>query len=146
MSCFCCRGYRGYVALWLCSYVAMWLCGYVAMWLCGYVAMGGTHGVPRKHFLFFRFYYPWIFHGFSKNYPWIFHGFFHGFSIRFSMDFPWIDFPWIFHELQNVSVVVAGTPLGVRKQSRHRQIENSSFYAFKEPTELSNRSDSPISP
>jgi hypothetical protein len=36
------------------------------------------------------------------------------------MDFPWIDFPRILTELQNVSVVIAGTLLGVRKQSRHR--------------------------
>ena len=38
------------------------------------------------------------------------------------MEFPSMDYPWIFHELQNVSVVVAGTPLGVRKQSRHRHM------------------------
>ena len=78
----------------------------------------GTHGVPRKHVLFPVF----IIHGFamelSMDFPW----FSHGFSIRFSMDVPWIDFPWILHELQNVSVVVAGTPLGVRKQSRHRHV------------------------
>ena len=66
--------------------------------------------------------FPRIIHGSSTDYPWIVPWFFHGFPIRSSMDFPWIDFPWISHELQNVSVVVAGTPLGVRKQSRHRQI------------------------
>ena len=41
------------------------------------------------------------------NLPWFSHSIFHG---------------SIFHELQNVSVVVVGTPLGVRKQSRHRHI------------------------
>ena len=109
--------------MWLCGYVAMWLCGYVAMWLCAYVAMG-LWGPMEYHgnISFSRFYYPWIIHGFSKNYPWIIHGFSMDFSMDFPFDFPWIDFPWIFHELQNVSVVVAGTPLGVRKQSRHRQM------------------------
>ena len=73
------------------------------------------------------FFSVFIFHGFPMDFPWIshwvFHGFSNGFCIRFPMDFPWIDFPWFFHELQNVSVVVAGTPPGVRKQSRHRHIK-----------------------
>ena len=78
----------------------------------------GTHGVPRKHFLFSVF----IIHGFSMDFPWNFPWIFHGISMDFPCDFPWIDFPWIFHELQNVSVVVAGTSPGVRKQSRHPHI------------------------
>ena len=65
------------------------------------IFFGGPHGVPRKHFLF-----PFCL---SMEFPWIFHG------------FP-IDFPWNSHELQNVSVVIAGTPPGVRKQSRRRQV------------------------
>ena len=72
------------------------------------------------------FFSVFIFHGFPMDFSWIshwvFHGFSHGFCIGFSMDFPWIDFPWFVHELQNVSLVVSGTPPGVRKQSRHRHM------------------------
>ena len=74
----------------------------------------GPHGDPWSTTETFPF-VPFLL---SIDFPW----FFHGFSMRFSMDFPWIDFPWIFHELQNVSVVVSGTPPGVRKQSRHRHL------------------------
>ena len=73
------------------------------------------------------FFSVFIIHGFPMDFPWISHwvshGFSHGFCIGFSMDFPWIDFPWFVHELQNVSLVVSGTPPGVRKQSRHRHIQ-----------------------
>ena len=57
----------------------------------------GPHGVPGKHFLFFRFYFPWISHGFSMDFPlsfpwffpWFLHWIFHGFSMdRFSMICP----------------------------------------------------------
>ena len=56
------------------------------------------------------------------DFTWIPHGMSHVFSMVFPFDFPWISHGSIFNELQNVSVVVAGTPLGVRKQSRHRHI------------------------
>ena len=83
----------------------------------------------RETFPFFSFF---IFQWFPMDFPWIshrfFHGFSHGFCIGFSMDFPWIDFPWFVHELQNVSLVVSGTPPGVRKQSRHRHIFGASLH------------------
>ena len=89
----------------------------------------GPHGPPwgpmeyHGNISFFPFLlsmdYLWI----SKNYPL-------DFSIDFSMVFPSMDYPWIFHELQNVSVVVAGTPLGVRKQSRHRHIVEGTTHNF----------------
>ena len=80
----------------------------------------GPHGDPMEYhgsISFFPFWLSMDFHGFPMEFPmafpWFFHSIFHGFSMDWcSMNFPWIT---------NVSVVVSGTPPGVRKQSRHRQ-------------------------
>ena len=48
----------------------------------------GTPWSTRETCPFFRFYYPWISHGFSIDFPLSFPWFFHGFCIGFSMDFP----------------------------------------------------------
>ncbi len=86
----------------------------------------GPHGDPMEYHGIISF-FPFLL---SMDFPWIFHGIFHGLSMDFqwifhhglSMDFPSMDYPCFLHELQNVSVVVAGTPLGVKTQTRPRHL------------------------